>query len=828
MRKLIAIAGGCVALVGGASAFGDAGGAGATKLKAGGNWTRFGYDAARHNAGPTRTGITGANVAHLRRQRVAIGGTADSSPIYLRGVPVRGARHDVFIVTTSYGRAVAVDAGSGRILWRFTPRGYSSWAGSSRITNSSPIVSIDRRFVYSASPGGQIHKLSVATGAEVRTSGWPATITRSSRREKIGPALNLARGLVLAATGGYVGDAPPYQGHVVAIDAASGAIRHVWNALCSDRKQLISPASCSESGAAIWGRAGVVVAPRTGRLLVATGDGRWNGRTHWGDSVLMLTPTAERLLQNWTPASQADLDSGDVDLGSTAPAILSPRYAVQGGKDAKLRLLDLRRLNGRGSAGVFTGGEVQTVAAPGGEGVFTAPAVWRGGGKTWLFATTGSGTAAFTFERGRLRSRWRKSVGGTSPVVAGGLLYVYDADGGRLNVYMPGTGRRVASLGAAGGHWNSPIVTDGRVALPVGDANDHRTSGSLYIYRVTAQSRRLQRRAALRWKLISSRLESPTHVTSTKSQPNRLYVVEQPGTIRVFLRGRLLAKPFLDIRSIVKSGGEQGLLSVAFHPKFATNRRFYVDYTDRNGDTRVVEYRANRTGTAALRSTARQLLFVAQPYANHNGGQLAFGPDGRLYVGMGDGGSGGDPDDRAQNLDSRLGKLIRINVDRGTTTIAAYGLRNPWRFSFDRANGNLYLGDVGQNQWEEVDFLPRPGSGLVNFGWDAYEGNDRYESKAPNPEGALVAPVFVYSHAQGCSVTGGFVYRGRAIKAARGRYFFGDFCSGRIWTLRISRGRATNVRQEGQRLESLSSFGENARGELYAVTLDGRLYRLTG
>ena len=241
MRKLIAIAGGCVALVGGASAFGDAGAA--VQAKAGGNWTRFGYDAARHNAGPTRTGITAANVTRLRRQRVALGGTADSSPIYLRNVPVRGARHDIFVVTTSYGRAVAVDADSGRILWRFTPRGYSSWAGSYRITHSSPVASTDRRFVYSASPGGQIHKLSVATGREVRTGGWPATITRNPRREKIGPALNLARGLVLAATGGYIGDAPPYQGHVLAIDAATGAVVNVWNALCSDRKQLISPAS---------------------------------------------------------------------------------------------------------------------------------------------------------------------------------------------------------------------------------------------------------------------------------------------------------------------------------------------------------------------------------------------------------------------------------------------------------------------------------------------------------------------------------------------------------------------------------------------------------
>jgi hypothetical protein len=310
------------------------------------------------------------------------------------------------------------------------------------------------------------------------------TITRNPNREKIGPALNLAGGLLLAATGGYIGDAPPYQGHVVAVDAASGRVRSVWNALCSNRRALISPTSCDESGAAIWARSGVVVVPGSGKLLVATGDGRWNGVTHWGDSVLMLARDAGQLLQNWTPTDQADLESGDVDLGSTAPAVLNSRFAVQGGKDGKLRLLDLRRLNGRGSAGPVTGGEVQTVGAPGGAGVFAAPAVWRSRGKAWLFATTDSGTAAYVLERGRLRARWRNRTGGTSPVVAGGLLYVYDSSGGRLNVYLPRTGRRVASLGAGSGHWNSPIVTDGRIALSTGDANAHSKSGALGIYRL--------------------------------------------------------------------------------------------------------------------------------------------------------------------------------------------------------------------------------------------------------------------------------------------------------------------------------------------------------
>jgi len=818
VKTSIAIVGALVALSGGAR-----GAVVAPAAALSDDWARFGYDAARHNSGPARTGITAENVGRLRLQQVQLGGTADSSPIYLHAVTVKGARHDVFVLTTSYGKAVAVDAASGRVLWRFTPRGYAAWAGSERITNSSPVASADRRYVFSASPGGQIHKLVLSTGAEVRWAQWPATITRNPGREKIGPALNLSGGLVLVATGGYVGDAPPYQGHVVAIDATSGRIRHVWNALCSDRHAVISPSSCSESGAAIWARSGVVVVPGTGRLLVATGDGRWNGRTFWGDSVLMLSPDAGKLLQNWTPVDQAALDSGDVDLGSTAPAVLSSRYAVQGGKDAKLRLLDLRKLNSLGSAGAVTGGEVQTVGAPGGVGVFAAPAVWRSGGKPWLFATTDSGTAAFELENGRLRSVWRNGTGGTSPVVAGGLLYVYDANGGRLNVYLPHTGQRVSTLSAGGGHWSSPIVSGGRVALPVGDANQHRTTGTLDIWRLP---RRAPKQDAFGWKLVRADFDHPVHVASTKSQPKRLYVVEQAGVIRVLVSGRL--RTFLDIRSRVRSGGEQGLLSVAFHPSFAKNRRFYVDYTDVNGDTRVVEFRANKAGTAGLPSTARQLLFVKQPYPNHNGGQLAFGPDGLLYIGMGDGGSGGDPQNRAQNLSEKLGKLLEINATKhgAQPQIAGYGLRNPWRFSFDRATGDLYIGDVGQNTWEEVDYVAKSDTGLKNYGWNVYEGDSRYSNNLLSSAGRLVSPVYVYSHSLGCSATGGFVYRGKAVPAARGRYFFGDYCSGRIWSLKIAGGRASDVQEGSTRLTNVSSFGEDAAGELYAVTLNGELFRL--
>jgi glucose/arabinose dehydrogenase len=325
-------------------------------------------------------------------------------------------------------------------------------------------------------------------------------------------------------------------------------------------------------------------------------------------------------------------------------------------------------------------------------------------------------------------------------------------------------------------------------------------------------------------------VDSPTHVTVAPGDRTRVFIVEQGGRIRVVLRGRLLSRPFLDITRLVRAGGEQGLLSVAFHPSYRRNGRFFVNYTDASrGDTRVVEYRANRSRTAALTRTARLLLHIRQPYANHNGGQLTFGPDGLLYVGMGDGGSGGDPENRAQNMASRLGKLLTLNVNarRPQPRIAALGLRNPWRFSFDRATGDLWIADVGQNAWEEIDYMPRQSAGLENYGWDVYEGRARHENKEPNAVGRLVFPVHVYRNGGSeCSVTGGFVYRGRAIAQLRGRYIYGDYCSGRVWSLRIQNGEAVGNRLESFRVPQLSSFGEDASGELYAASLGGRVYKL--
>jgi glucose/arabinose dehydrogenase len=326
----------------------------------------------------------------------------------------------------------------------------------------------------------------------------------------------------------------------------------------------------------------------------------------------------------------------------------------------------------------------------------------------------------------------------------------------------------------------------------------------------------------------ASGLGALTGISSTAAEPSRLYAVEQVGRIRYLINGRVRGT-FIDLRDRVVSGGEQGLLSVAFHPNYKRNHRFYVDYTDKQGNTRVVEFRS-RNGRG-LKSTARQLLFVRQPYANHNGGELQFDRSGLLYVGMGDGGSAGDPGNRAQSPAQLLGKLLRLNpLKRGARwQMVGLGLRNPWRFSFDRANGDLYIGDVGQGNWEEIDYRAAAAvSRLANYGWHVFEGRARYSSTSLGP-GQLVTPVYTYSHADNnCSVTGGYVYRGRAVTAAVGRFFFGDYCSGTVWSLRIDNSSAVDVRREPFRVDSLTSFGEDAAGELYMATGTGRIYKLGG
>ncbi len=449
------------------------------------DWPEFGLDAQRYDATNRPTGITSANVTHLRAQRVALPGTVDSSPIYVHGASVAGATRSVIVATTSYGRTLAIDASTGARLWTFTPPGFAGWVGSAQITNTSPIADPDRLFVYAASPDGLIHKLSLATGQEDASGAWPARVTRDATREKLGAALNIDGPDVIAATSGYFGDAPTYQGHVVLISRSSGAIERVFNTLCANRQALITPTSCSQSDSAILSRGGVVVEPGGSRLLLDTGNGDWNGSSDFGDSVLELTFPTLGLRQAFTPTDQAALDSGDQDLGSSAPALLGQGRVLVAGKDGIMRVLELERLNGHPPFSRRTlGGELQTLKTPGGAELFTAPAVWRHGSRTTLFVADSEGTAAYSVSGGRVYPLWSNSTPGTSPVFAGGLLYVYDPSAGGIEVYAPGSSHPIAKLAGDSGHWNSPIVVDGHVVEPEGDANAHERAGTLELFSV--------------------------------------------------------------------------------------------------------------------------------------------------------------------------------------------------------------------------------------------------------------------------------------------------------------------------------------------------------
>jgi len=338
-----------------------------------------------------------------------------------------------------------------------------------------------------------------------------------------------------------------------------------------------------------------------------------------------------------------------------------------------------------------------------------------------------------------------------------------------------------------------------------------------------------------RFRPVFSDLAGLTYITGPPGTPRKLYLTQQYGIIRVAVDGKLVKKPFLDLSRQTLSRGEMGLLSIAFHPNYARNHLLYVDYSGRDKATRVVEYRVNAAGTGVVPRSARQLLVVQQPTGPlsdvHKAGQLAFGPDGLLYVSLGDGQCCDDPAGRAQNMDLLFGKLLRLDVNARPPTpqIVALGLRNPWRFSFDRATGDRYVADVGAGLWEEIDYQPRAELGqLVNYGWDSWEANEVKEAKDPSPAGKLTFPIYAYSHdANRCSITGGFVYRGTAVPAAQGRYFFGDYCTGEVWSLRVVDGKATDVRREPITIAGLTTFGEDSRGELYAGSeRSGRVYKL--
>jgi PQQ-like domain len=446
------------------------------------DWLEFGLNPQRGDVSEGATGITSANVANLRRTRVTLPGTVDSSPVYAHGASVAGAPHNVVVVTTTYGKTLAIDADSGHVLWTFTPSGYERWAGSAQITTASPLIDPGRQAVYATSPNGFVHKLALRDGREA-LGGWPVSLTRDATHEKLAAALNIDGPDVIATTGGYYGDAPPYQGHVALIDRASGRLKGVFNTLCSDRRGLLTPSSCSASDSAIWSRSGAVVEPGGRRILIDTGNGPWNGRTNFGDSVLELTFPGLRLRQSYTPPNQAQLNSSDTDLGSSGPTLLGGDRVEVAGKDGVVRVLELSRLSGHPpSARGRVGGAVQQVGFPGGGQVFTAPAVWRRGSHTTVFVAGENGTGAYVMSNGRLYLAWQNGHPGTSPVMAGGLLYVYDPAGGGVYVYRPGSPRALVKLPGESGHWNSPIVVDGHVIEPEGNANDHSTSGTLDIF----------------------------------------------------------------------------------------------------------------------------------------------------------------------------------------------------------------------------------------------------------------------------------------------------------------------------------------------------------
>ncbi|MCL4222028.1 MAG: PQQ-dependent sugar dehydrogenase [Phycisphaerales bacterium] len=353
---------------------------------------------------------------------------------------------------------------------------------------------------------------------------------------------------------------------------------------------------------------------------------------------------------------------------------------------------------------------------------------------------------------------------------------------------------------------------------------------------------------------VASGLTRPIGVFHAPGDSSRLFIIEKQGFIRILQNGVILATPFLDVDAITGGGtstsSEQGLLGLAFHPDYANNGLFYIDHTNNSGNTVIAEYQVSANPNVADTASRRELLTIAQPFTNHNGGWIAFGPDDYLYIAMGDGGSAGDPGNRAQTITNQLlGKLLRIDVDgnnssngqygipatnpfvgvTGDDEIWAYGLRNPWRNSFDRQTGDLWIADVGQGTWEEINFQSANSTIARNYGWRCYEGNATYNTSGCGPASNYVFPIHVYSHANGCSITGGYVYRGCKMPENHGAYFFADYCSNTIWSLRYNGIVAMDLVNRtselapggGLSITSITSFGEDADGEIYICDQNG-------
>lgn len=353
---------------------------------------------------------------------------------------------------------------------------------------------------------------------------------------------------------------------------------------------------------------------------------------------------------------------------------------------------------------------------------------------------------------------------------------------------------------------------------------------------------------------VAGGFSQPLFLTSPVGDQTRLFVVEQGGTIRIIKSGTVLGAPFLDVRTKVSSDGERGLLGLAFHPSYASNGYFYINYTNTSGNTVIARYKVSANPDIADASSETIMMTVTQPFSNHNGGMLAFSPnDDHLYIGLGDGGSGNDPGNRAQDGETELGKMLRINVGNGTSftapadnpfnsnpdvldTIWSLGFRNPWRYSFDRLNGDLYIGDVGQGSREEISVQPGSSTGGENYGWRCMEGKEctGLSGCTCNAPG-LTIPIHDYGHAGGnCSVTGGYVYRGTAIPDLDGTYFFADFCTGKIWSFVRSGNTANQFTDRtaelrpirGETINNVSSFGEDDKGEIYIIDRDGEIFKI--
>ena len=441
------------------------------------DWLVNGNSIASENSSPAPTGITANNLKSLAHRQVNLDGIVDSPVIYLHGVRVKGASHDAYFMTTSYGKTIAVDAGDGAVLWEYTPADYSRWAGTPQFSTAAPVADPGRAAIYAATPGGEVIKFAVSDGSVL----WSTAVTLAPASEKMGSPLKIFNKHLIVATDGYGGDRPPYVGHVVVLDPTTGKILQVWNSLCSDRLGLWNPSTCDAQRSAFWARSGPTIDPATGNIFVASGNGPYDGKTSWGDSLIELSPDATKMLGNWTPENNVEINRTDMDL-ITAPVLMGDGVIAQTGKDNVIRLLDLNAIAGTTA---HASHEIQTVNGPGTPFINNALAKWTHNGRIWLFLAAqkwrgqGGGLSAWTYQNRSLTAAWTNENPATVPVLAGGLLYAYDANHGNVRVYNPETGEQVGELTCGTGHWGSPVVIDGRIALTEGNANDRPTGGSV-------------------------------------------------------------------------------------------------------------------------------------------------------------------------------------------------------------------------------------------------------------------------------------------------------------------------------------------------------------